>query len=72
MHAPPIHIPFRLQPVRGWLTSSIYLVATLCVHMCNESRLRFGPVMPSSFLVLPSNIFAGVLVFDESSVEVLF
>ena len=71
MHAPPIHIPFRLQPVRGWLMSSIYLVAMLCVHMCDESQLRFGAVIRSSFVGFPSHILRGVLVFDGSSVGVL-
>ena len=32
-----VHTPFRLQRVRGWLTSSMYLVFTVCVDMCGGS-----------------------------------
>ena len=60
-HTPLVHTPFRLQPDRGLLTSSMYLVATLRVDMCESSRLRFGLVMPSTFLLLLSNMFADVL-----------
>ena len=35
--SPLVHTSFRLQRVRGWLTSSMYLVVTVCVDMCGGS-----------------------------------
>ena len=40
-------------------------VATFCVDMCKGCWLWFGTVMRSTSLVLPPNMFAHVLVFDE-------
>ena len=66
--SPLVHTPFRLQPVRGWLASSMYLVATICVE--DHWRFQCTWLLPHVWRILRSQTYSIIIEYHQASLVI--